>query len=119
MSKLTGSSAIYIQIQKHFETEIASGRLAPGTKIDSIRALAVEFKVNPNTIQKSLQELEREGLIYTDRTNGKFVTDDKEAIKRLNVKTAKLLIETFVVESKKLDFTLDEIEVLLKEAWEA
>lgn len=119
MSTLSGSSAIYLQIEKHFETEIASGRLEPGSKIDSIRALAVTFKVNPNTIQKSLQELERNGLIYTDRTNGKFVTEDKTKIKDLNMKLAKSLIQTFVEESKKLDFTLKEIEALLEEAWES
>ena len=95
MSTLSGSSAIYLQIQKHFETEIAAGRMAPGSKIDSIRALAVTYKVNPNTIQKSLQELERSGLIYTDRTNGKFVTEDKVIIKELNVKLAKSLIASF------------------------
>lgn len=119
MSTLSGSSAIYLQIQKHFETEIAAGRMAPGSKIDSIRALAVTYKVNPNTIQKSLQELERSGLIYTDRTNGKFVTEDKVIIKELNVKLAKSLIGSFVVESKKLGFTLKEIEKLLEEAWES
>lgn len=118
MNQLTGSSAIYLQIQRHFETEIASGRLKPGEKIDSIRSLAVIFKVNPNTIQKSLQELERDGLIYTDRTNGKFVTEDQALIKNLNKKLAKGLLHSFMTEAKKLDFTLSEIKTLLEEVWE-
>ncbi len=117
MSKLTGTSAIYLQIQRHFEAEIASGRLQPGSKIDSIRSLAVTFQVNPNTIQKSLQELERDGLIYTDRTNGKFVTDDVVLIKSLNKKLVKELLISFMNEAKKLDISIEEIQEVLNEMW--
>ncbi len=117
MSKLTGTSAIYLQIQRHFEAEIASGRLQPGSKIDSIRSLAVTFQVNPNTIQKSLQELERDGLIYTDRTNGKFVTDDVVLIKSLNKKLVKELLSSFMNEAKKLDISIEEIQEVLNEMW--
>lgn len=117
MSKLTGTSAIYLQIQRHFEAEIASGRLQPGSKIDSIRSLAVTFQVNPNTIQKSLQELERDGLIYTDRTNGKFVTDDVVLIKSLNKKLVKELLSSFMKEAKKLDISIEEIQEVLNEMW--
>ena len=117
ISKLTGTSAIYLQIQRHFEAEIASGRLQPGSKIDSIRSLAVTFQVNPNTIQKSLQELERDGLIYTDRTNGKFVTDDVVLIKSLNKKLVKELLSSFMNEAKKLDISIEEIQEVLNEMW--
>ena len=117
MFNLTGTSAIYLQIQRHFEAEIASGRLQPGSKIDSIRSLAVTFQVNPNTIQKSLQELERDGLIYTDRTNGKFVTDDVVLIKSLNKKLVKELLSSFMNEAKKLDISIEEIQEVLNEMW--
>lgn len=72
---------IYLQMVELIKTEIISGRLKCGEKIPSVRELAVQAKVNPNTVQKALAELERCGLIYTERTNGKFVTENKSIIK--------------------------------------
>ncbi|NLW14774.1 MAG: GntR family transcriptional regulator [Erysipelothrix sp.] len=118
MKKLSGSSAIYLQIQHYFETEIASGRLSPGTKIDSIRALAVEFSVNPNTIQKSLLELERDDLLVTDRTNGKFVTEDENIIKALKIKLEKDLVQNFVRQSQSLGIEKNKIIEIINESWE-
>lgn len=118
MAKLSGSSAIYLQIQRYFEIEIASGRFKPGMKIDPIRTLALEFKVNPNTIQKSLQELERDGLIYTDRTNGKFVIEDEAIIRDLSKKLEKDIVYHFVDEAKNLELKLDEILSMIQQEWE-
>ena len=69
---------IYIQIVELVKLDIISGRLNKGDKISSVRDFAMQFKVNPNTVQKALAELEKGGLIYTERTNGKFVTNDEE-----------------------------------------
>ncbi len=117
MPRLTSSSAIYLQLQHYFEVQIASGRLKPGEQLDTIRSLAMEFKVNPNTIQKSLQELERQDLIYTDRTNGKFVTEDAELIQALNKKLIKELMDDFVTKAKNLKMDLETVELLLRSSW--
>lgn len=113
-----GNIPIYRQIIDYFEIEIASGLLQPGSKIDSIRALAMKFKVNPNTVQKALLELERDGYLYTDRTNGKFVTEDDELIKSLKYTLVKTLTLDFLEGVKKLGFTYEEISEYLKEKWE-
>ena len=68
---------IYIQLLEQLQVLIVSGNINTGERISSVRDLALEYKVNPNTVQKALQELESLGLIYTERTNGKFVTNDK------------------------------------------
>lgn len=69
---------IYIQLVEMLKIEIISGRIKSGEKLPSVRDFAMKAKVNPNTMQKALSELERENLIYTERTNGKYVTDDEK-----------------------------------------
>ena len=71
---------IYLQLLENIRIEIVSGILKPGDRLLSVRELALKMKVNPNTLQKALAELENEGLIYTERTNGKFVTNDTNLI---------------------------------------
>ena len=73
---------IYIQLIEQFKLYIISGKLKSGERLPSVRELAFQIKVNPNTMQKALAELERLKLIYTERTNGKYVTEDKELIRR-------------------------------------
>ena len=68
---------IYIQLVEMLKIEIISGRIKSGEKLPSVRDFAMKAKVNPNTMQKALTELERENLIYTERTNGKYVTNDR------------------------------------------
>ena len=71
---------IYVQLVEKIRLEIISGRLKSGERLPSVRELAITARVNPNTMQKALMELEIEGLVYTERTNGKFVTQNKELI---------------------------------------
>lgn len=118
MSLKNSSVAIYRQIIEYFELEIASGRLSAGDRIESIRALALFFKVNPNTVQKALNELERDGLIETDRTNGKFVTDKKDIIKKLRSELGRRYSVVFVEKTKTLGLDLEETLSLLKHEWE-
>ena len=118
MSIKTGSVAIYRQLIEHFELEIASGRLEKGARIDSIRDLALQFKVNPNTVQKALSELERDGLILTDRTNGKFVTEDTELINKLAHNLANSIVEVFVDSAKTLGLDKNEAIALVDDSWE-
>ncbi|MBN2878532.1 MAG: GntR family transcriptional regulator [Clostridia bacterium] len=74
---------IYIQVVKWLENEIISSRLSPGDKLPSVRDLANQFQVNPNTIQRAYREIEQKGLCHTRRGMGSFVTDDKVKIKKL------------------------------------
>ena len=71
---------IYLQLMEMIKIQIISGKIKPGEKLPSVRDYAHEVKVNPNTVQKALTELERENLIYTERTNGKYVTDNSSLI---------------------------------------
>lgn len=74
---------IYIQLVEIIRTQIVSGKFQKGQKIPSVRELALTMKVNPNTMQKALVELENEKLIYTERTNGKYVTEDESLIEEV------------------------------------
>ena len=74
---------IYVQLVEKIRLEIISGRLKSGERLPSVRELALTARVNPNTMQKALVELENEGLVYTQRTNGKFVTEDKKIIEKI------------------------------------
>ena len=74
---------IYIQLVEKLRLEIVSGKLKQGERLPSVRELALIARVNPNTMQKALVELENEGLVYTERTNGKFVTTDIKLIEKV------------------------------------
>ena len=87
---------IYIQLVESLRIKIISGNFKPGERLPSVRELALTAKVNPNTMQKALAELEDEGLIYTERTNGKFVTDNGELIEKLKVELAKEKVKKFL-----------------------
>lgn len=113
-----GPVAIYRQIIDYFQLELASGRIKPGEKIDSIRNLALQFKVNPNTVQKALKELERDGLMDTDRTNGKYATQDVEKIKNLKSSIAIEAVDQFIVSAKGLGLEKKTILELIEKEWE-
>ena len=104
---------IYLQIVELIKKEIISGRLKSGEKIPSVRELAVQAKVNPNTVQKALAELERCGLVYTERTNGKFVTDNKSIIKAYRDDIINEKVESFLKDMINIGVSEDEIREYL------
>lgn len=106
---------IYIQLVEKLEIEIISGKLKPGERIASVRELAQITKVNPNTMQKALADLEAEGLIYTERTNGKFVTENKNLIEKKKKDLAKEKVRNFFKDMDKIGISLDEAVNYLKE----
>ena len=106
---------IYIQLVEKLELEIVSGKLKPGDRILSVRELALSMKVNPNTMQKALQDLETKGLIYTERTNGKFVTHDKNLIEKKRNDLAKSKVQNYINDMKKIGITYEESIKYLKE----
>lgn len=105
---------IYLQIIHQMKAQIATGALAPGDKIPPVRELAMEAGVNPNTMQKALSELEREGILYSKRTAGRFVaerTDQQETLQNALVKEK---LETFLRDMNTLGYTDEEVEELLR-----
>ena len=106
---------IYIQIVEIIKIEIVSGKLKKKKKIPSVRELALIMKVNPNTIQKALSELEDEKLIYTERTNGKFVTEDEKLIQNVKKQLAKEKVNNYIKSMNSIGIDLEEAISYLKE----
>ena len=93
---------IYLQLVEYLKLYIVSGKLQPGERLLSVREFALQIKVNPNTVQKALGELEVSGLIYTERTNGKFVTKDQVLIEKIKKQFAKEKVEKYFSDMEKL-----------------
>lgn len=93
---------IYIQLLEYLKIYIISGIYKTGDKLPSVREFAAMFKVNPNTMQKALSELETMNLIYTERTNGKFVTEDVKLIEKLKDEYAITLAKSYLSGMKKI-----------------
>ena len=106
---------IYIQLVEKLELEIISGKLKAGDRIPSVRELAISMKVNPNTMQKALQELETKGLIYTERTNGKFVTNDSKLIEKKKKELAKNKVQNYLTDMNKIGISYEEAVKYLQE----
>ena len=115
---LDSSRPIYLQIIERVQMDIITGRYQPGDKLPSVRDLAQEAAVNPNTMQKALSELERSGLIYSQRTSGRFITEDKELIHHMKKELAAAEVSAFVAHMKQLGITPEEIRQLLAETIE-
>lgn len=98
---------IYIQLVEIIRIEIVSGKFKRGERMPSVRELALIMKVNPNTMQKALAELENEHLIYTERTNGKYVTQDEKLIEKIKGKLAKEIIDNYLNNMKKIGIDYD------------
>jgi GntR family transcriptional regulator len=105
---LDSERPVYIQLIEQIQSGIISGLFKPGDKLPSVRDLATEAMVNPNTMQKALSELERTGLIYTNRTSGRFITSDEEMIIKLKHLSAKELVMDFINRMKQLGYEPEE-----------
>lgn len=106
---------IYSQLLEYIQIFIISGKYKPGEKLPSVRDLAEEASVNPNTMQKALAELERVGLVYTQRTNGRFITEDKNMIRMLKENVAQAQIREFFDNMELLGFSIQESVQLIIE----
>lgn len=116
---LDPSRPIYAQIAELVRLDIISGLYQPGTKLPSVRELAAQAKVNPNTMQKALTELERSGLVHSMRTSGRFITEDIDMIQKMKEDLATEQIRDFLEKMSGMGFqtqdTLKLIEKILKE----
>ena len=104
---------IFLQLAELIKSDIVSGKFKITEKLPSVRDFAFLYGVNPNTVQKALQILEEEGLIVTDRTNGKFVAGSPEKIEAQKSKTITQEIDLFIEKMKALGLGIDEIKKLI------
>ena len=111
---LKNDRPIYLQLMEQLKQMIITGVYPAGSKIPSVRELAAEAAVNPNTMQKALSELEREGLVFTNRTSGRFITEDEDMIQSMKMELAKEQLAVFLAQMEKLGFSKDEIMKLLE-----
>ncbi len=107
--ELKSDRSIYLQLMEYIQRRIISGDYEPGEKLPSVRDLAAQAEVNPNTMQKALAELERGGLVYTNRTSGRYITEDVGLIKETKHRLAKQHIESFIEMMEQLGFEKREI----------
>ncbi len=98
---------IYIQLVEMIRIDIVSGKFKKGQRLPSVRELALMMKVNPNTMQKALAELENEQLIYTERTNGKFVTEDDKQIEKMKRQLAQEKVNDYLNSMKNIGISYD------------
>ena len=106
---------IYTQLISQIKFAIVSGELPPGERMSTVRDLASEAGVNPNTMQRAFQELEREGLVFSQRSSGRFVTEDVEIIMEAKKAMARKYLDSFKKSMEQLGYTGEEILRLLEE----
>jgi GntR family transcriptional regulator len=106
---------VYIQLIEQIQAKIISGYYKPGDKLPSVRDLAAEAAVNPNTMQKALSELERTGLITTNRTSGRLITSDESLLAKLKRQSVKDQVFDFIDRMKQLGFNPKETLALITE----
>ena len=112
---LNSDRPIFLQIVERIQMDIISGKYKPGDKLPSVRELAAEAAVNPNTMQKAFSELERTGLVYSQRTTGRFITEDTTLIYELKTTLAKEKITEFIALMQQLGFSKEEILALISD----
>lgn len=111
------SAPIWLQLVEEFSRRIAVGDWEPGQKIAGVRELAGEVGVNPNTVQRSLSELEREGLCRSERTAGRFVTTDTDLLTQLRRRLALEVVDDFVYRARGFQITYEDAQALVSERW--
>lgn len=116
--KFSDDLPIYQQIMDGIKQRIATGDWTQGQKLPSVRELAVQAGVNPNTMQKALAELEREGLLYTKRTAGRFVAEQESITTELQEEMMEKYVEEFIANMKSLGYTLSDITEIFQKKTE-
>lgn len=110
---------IWVQLVEEFRHRITAGQWPPGSRIPSVRELALELRVNPNTVQKALAELDRQSLTLTERTSGRFVTEDPKAVALVRETLAATATDTFIESVTGIGLDLTDATRLLARRWAA
>lgn len=105
---------IYIQLKEQILLLIVSGKYPAGSKLPPVRDMAADASVNPNTLQKALSELERDGLVYSQRTSGRYVTEDETMIVKAKNELAWAQIEQFLRKMAGIGYTREETLALVE-----
>ena len=116
--RFQADAPIYTQLIAQIKRGIVTGAFPAGGRLPSVRDLATEAGVNPNTMQRALAELERDGLVYSQRTAGRFVTEDKEMIEKAKRALAQSHIQSFLEQMASLGFDREEIVTLVRQGGE-
>lgn len=111
---LTTDRPIYLQLTEQLTRRIVQGAYAPGSRLPSVRELAAESGVNPNTMQRALAELEASGLAATNRTTGRIITEDPMKIEQVRAALAGEQISAFVAGMRELGYDLAATIALLQ-----
>ena len=109
---------IYTQLIAQIQQQIVSGALLPGERLPSVRDLAAEAGVNPNTMQRAMMEMEREELVHSQRTAGRFVTEDAQRIRQLRESMARQRVKEFLEGMYLLGFQTEEIVAFVQKEGE-
>lgn len=112
--KFDEKSPIYVQIAQHIKMQIIIQEIKNGDQLPTVRELAEEAGVNPNTMQRAFSELEREGMVYSQRTSGRFVTEDTDLIMQKRREVAEAELESFVNNMQKMGFQINDITSVLE-----
>ncbi len=113
--QFNADAPIWSQLIAQIKVGIVTGAFPPGERLPSVRDLAAEAGVNPNTMQRALTELERDGLVYSQRTAGRFVTEDQSMIASAKRSLAESHIQTFLRAMAHLGYDREEILTLLRQ----
>ena len=105
---LDNNRPIYLQLVERIQMDIVSGVYHAGDKRPSVRELAADAAVNPNTMQKAFTELERSGLVYTQRTNGRYITEDQERISRVREELARECTQSYLSNIRRLGYEREQ-----------
>ena len=105
---LDNNRPIYLQLVERIQMDIVSGVYHAGDKLPSVRELAADAAVNPNTMQKAFTELERSGLVYTQRTNGRYITEDQERISRVREELARECTQSYLSNIRRLGYEREQ-----------
>ena len=106
---------IYLQIMEKIKLQIISHKLEPNQQLPTVRELASEAGVNPNTIQRALADLEREGFVYTKRTSGRFVTEDLDLILQSRKQLSEEQLQQFVTGMVEFGYKKEELPTVLRD----
>ncbi|MGI6485710.1 MAG: GntR family transcriptional regulator [Thermoanaerobacterales bacterium] len=109
---------IYLQLIEQIELRIFSGIYPRGSRLPSVRDMAKQAAVNPNTMQRALSKLEQDGLIITDRTRGRFITDDKKMIDKAKNRMAQEQVNHFFGNMQKLGFDKKDVIAIINKVLE-
>ena len=114
--KFNSDTPVYIQIERKICMDILNGKFPPNSQLPSVRQIAVEASVNPNTVQKALCELENRKIVYSRATIGRFVTDDMDIIENERTAVKERIVNEFCATAMSLGISKDEIiSILSKE----